>query len=124
MPGGGSPRITRTDPTRASPVSIANRSAIPGRFKGPSQKYPIRSVVSRMNYLSPIANDICWHHAVETLFGIDITPRCKVLRTIMAEHPVAMARCNDLPAQRVQHPQRLKPRCFHRSAKEAIVVEL
>lgn len=43
------------------------------------------SVVSRMNYLSPIANDICWHHAVETLFGIEITPRCKVLRTIMAE---------------------------------------
>lgn len=43
------------------------------------------SVVSRMNYLSPIANDICWHHAVETLFDIDITPRCKVLRTIMAE---------------------------------------
>ena len=43
------------------------------------------SVVSRMNYLSPIANDICWHHAVELLFGIEITPRCKVLRTIMAE---------------------------------------
>jgi NADH-quinone oxidoreductase subunit D len=43
------------------------------------------SVVSRMNYLSPIANDICWHHAVETLFGIELTPRCKVLRTIMAE---------------------------------------
>jgi NADH-quinone oxidoreductase subunit D len=38
-----------------------------------------------MNYLSPIANDICWHHAVETLFGIELTPRCKVLRTIMAE---------------------------------------
>ena len=43
------------------------------------------TIVSRMNYLSPIANDICWHHAVEKLFGIDITPRCKVLRTIMAE---------------------------------------
>jgi NADH-quinone oxidoreductase subunit D len=43
------------------------------------------TIVSRMDYLSPIANDICWHHAVETLFGIDITPRCKVLRTIMAE---------------------------------------
>ncbi|HVZ94992.1 MAG TPA: NADH-quinone oxidoreductase subunit D [Phycisphaerales bacterium] len=43
------------------------------------------TIVSRMNYLSPIANDICWHHAVETLFGIDLTPRCKVLRTIMAE---------------------------------------
>jgi NADH-quinone oxidoreductase subunit D len=43
------------------------------------------TIVSRMDYLSPIANDICWHHAVEGLFGIDITPRCKVLRTIMAE---------------------------------------
>jgi len=43
------------------------------------------TIVSRMNYLSPIANDIAWHHAVETLFGIDITPRCKVLRTILAE---------------------------------------
>ncbi len=43
------------------------------------------TIVSRMDYLSPIANDICWHHAVETLFGIEITPRCKVLRTIMAE---------------------------------------
>ncbi|MCC6906780.1 MAG: NADH-quinone oxidoreductase subunit D [Phycisphaerales bacterium] len=41
--------------------------------------------VSRMNYVSPISNDIAWHGAVETLFGIDITPRCKVLRTIMAE---------------------------------------
>lgn len=43
------------------------------------------TIVSRMNYLSPISNDICWHHAVETLFDIEITPRCKVLRTIMAE---------------------------------------
>ena len=43
------------------------------------------TIVSRMNYLSPISNDICWHHAVEKLFGIDITPRCKVIRTIMAE---------------------------------------
>lgn len=41
--------------------------------------------ISRMDYISPIANDIAWHHAVETLFGIDLTPRCKVLRTIMAE---------------------------------------
>lgn len=43
------------------------------------------TIVSRMNYLSPVANDICFHGAVEKLFGIDITPRCKVLRTIMAE---------------------------------------
>lgn len=43
------------------------------------------TIVSRMNYLSPVANDIAWHGAVETLFGIEITPRCKVLRTILAE---------------------------------------
>jgi NADH-quinone oxidoreductase subunit D len=43
------------------------------------------TVTSRMNYLSSIANNICWHHTVEKLFGIDITPRCKVLRTILAE---------------------------------------
>jgi NADH-quinone oxidoreductase subunit D len=41
--------------------------------------------VSRMDYISPISNDIAWHHAVETLFGIDLTPRCKVVRTILAE---------------------------------------
>lgn len=41
--------------------------------------------VSRMNYVSPVANDIAWHHAVEKLFDIEITPRCKVLRTILAE---------------------------------------
>src|SRR5690606_22740197 len=41
--------------------------------------------VSRMNYISPISNDIAWHHCVEKLFDIDITPRCKVVRTIMAE---------------------------------------
>lgn len=43
------------------------------------------TIVSRMDYLSPIANDIAWHGAVEKLFDIEITPRCKVLRTIMAE---------------------------------------
>lgn len=43
------------------------------------------SIVSRMNYLSPIANDICWHGTVETLFAIQITPRCTVVRTILAE---------------------------------------
>ena len=43
------------------------------------------TIVSRTDYLSPIANDIAWHHAVEKLFGVEITPRCKVLRTIMFE---------------------------------------
>ena len=41
--------------------------------------------VSRMDYISPIVNDIAWHNAVETLFGINLTPRCKVVRTILAE---------------------------------------
>ena len=43
------------------------------------------TVVSRMEYLAPVAEDITWHTAVEKLFGIDLTPRCKVLRTILAE---------------------------------------
>jgi NADH-quinone oxidoreductase subunit D len=38
-----------------------------------------------MNYISPVANEIAWHHAVEKLLGIELTPRCKYLRTIMAE---------------------------------------
>jgi NADH-quinone oxidoreductase subunit D len=43
------------------------------------------TITSRMNYLSSISNNICWHHVIEKLLGIEITPRCKVLRTIMAE---------------------------------------
>jgi len=43
------------------------------------------TIASRMNYISPVSNDIAWHHAVEKLFGIEITPRCKVIRTILAE---------------------------------------
>jgi NADH-quinone oxidoreductase subunit D len=43
------------------------------------------TIVDRMNYVSPVANEIAWHHAVEKLLGIEITPRCKYLRTILAE---------------------------------------
>ncbi len=42
-------------------------------------------VTDRMNYVSPIANNIAWHHACEKLFGIEITPRCKAIRTICGE---------------------------------------
>ena len=42
-------------------------------------------VTDRMNYVSPIANNVAWHHACEKLFGIALTPRCKALRTIVAE---------------------------------------
>jgi NADH-quinone oxidoreductase subunit D len=42
-------------------------------------------VTDRMNYVSPMANNIAWHTACEKLFGIELTPRCKVIRTICAE---------------------------------------
>ena len=43
------------------------------------------TIVDRMNYISPLANEIAWHHTVEKLLGIELTPRCKYLRTILAE---------------------------------------
>jgi len=42
-------------------------------------------VTDRMNYISPMANNIAWHHACEVLFGIELTPRCKAIRTLIAE---------------------------------------
>lgn len=43
------------------------------------------TIVDRMNYISPLANEIAWHHACEKLLGIELTPRCKYLRTILGE---------------------------------------
>ena len=43
------------------------------------------TVTDRMNYISPVANNIAWHMAVEKLLGLEITPRCKAIRTICAE---------------------------------------
>jgi NADH-quinone oxidoreductase subunit D len=43
------------------------------------------TIVDRMNYISPLANEIAWHHAVEKLLGVELTPRCKYVRTICAE---------------------------------------
>lgn len=43
------------------------------------------TIVDRMDYVSPIANEFAWFRAVETLFGVEPTPRCKVYRTILAE---------------------------------------
>lgn len=48
-------------------------------------------VTDRMNYVSPMANNVAWHEAVETLLGIELTPRCKYLRVIVAE----LARISD-----------------------------
>lgn len=49
------------------------------------------TIVDRMNYISPFANEVSWHHAVEKLLGIELTPRGKYLRTILAE----LARISD-----------------------------
>src|SRR5437588_8015046 len=43
------------------------------------------TIVDRMNYISPVANEISWHHAVEKLLDVEITPRCKYVRTLFAE---------------------------------------
>jgi NADH-quinone oxidoreductase subunit D len=43
------------------------------------------TVTDRMNYISPTANNIAWHMTVEKLLGIEITPRCRYIRTIVAE---------------------------------------
>jgi NADH-quinone oxidoreductase subunit D len=49
------------------------------------------TVTDRMNYISPMANNVAWHGAVEKLLGIEITPRCKYIRVIVAE----LARISD-----------------------------
>src|SRR2546421_11801064 len=43
------------------------------------------TIVDRMNYISPVANEIAWHHTVEKLMGLELTPRCKYIRTIFNE---------------------------------------
>ncbi len=42
-------------------------------------------VTDRMNYISPVANNIAWHTAVEKLFGLELTPRATAIRTLCAE---------------------------------------
>jgi NADH-quinone oxidoreductase subunit D len=49
------------------------------------------TVTDRMNYISPMANNVAWHGAVEKLLGIEITPRCKYIRTLISE----LARISD-----------------------------
>jgi NADH-quinone oxidoreductase subunit D len=49
------------------------------------------TIVDRMNYISPVMNEIAWHHVVEKLLNIKLTPRCKYVRTILSE----LARISD-----------------------------
>jgi NADH-quinone oxidoreductase subunit D len=43
------------------------------------------TVTDRMNYVSPMSNNVAWHLAVEKLLGIEAPPRCQYLRVIVAE---------------------------------------
>ena len=43
------------------------------------------TVTDRMNYISPLANNVAWHMAVEKLLGIEVPPRCQYIRMIVAE---------------------------------------
>jgi NADH-quinone oxidoreductase subunit D len=49
------------------------------------------TVADRKNYISPPMNEVAWHHAVEKLLDIDLTPRCKYIRVIISE----LARISD-----------------------------
>jgi NADH-quinone oxidoreductase subunit D len=49
------------------------------------------TVTDRMNYVSPMANNVAWHLAVERLLGIEVPARCQYLRVIVAE----LARISD-----------------------------
>ena len=49
------------------------------------------TVTDRMNYVSPMANNVGWHLAVEKLLGIETPPRCQSIRVIVAE----LARISD-----------------------------
>ena len=42
--------------------------------------------VDRLNYCSGLINDFAYCEAVEKLMGIEITPRCKYLRTLLSEY--------------------------------------
>jgi NADH-quinone oxidoreductase subunit D len=49
------------------------------------------TVTDRMNYVSPMSNNVGWHHAVERLLGIELPRRCEYIRVIVAE----LARISD-----------------------------
>ncbi len=43
------------------------------------------TVTDRMNYVSPMANNVAWHAAVEKLLGIEVPRRCQYIRVLIAE---------------------------------------
>src|SRR6185312_14801501 len=49
------------------------------------------TIADRKNYISPPMNEVAWHHTVEKLMGIELTPRCQYIRVIIGE----LARMSD-----------------------------
>jgi NADH-quinone oxidoreductase subunit D len=49
------------------------------------------TVTDRMNYISPMANNVAWHGAVEKLLGLELPKRCQYIRVIISE----LARISD-----------------------------
>src|SRR5688572_5855321 len=49
------------------------------------------TIVDRKNYISPPMNEVAWHHAVEKLLDIELTPRCRYIRVMIGE----LARISD-----------------------------
>jgi NADH-quinone oxidoreductase subunit D len=43
------------------------------------------TVTDRMNYVSPMSNNVGWHLAVERLLGIETPARCQYIRVIVSE---------------------------------------
>jgi NADH-quinone oxidoreductase subunit D len=43
------------------------------------------TITDRMNYISPMANNVAWHLAVEKLLGMETPPRCQYIRVMIAE---------------------------------------
>jgi NADH-quinone oxidoreductase subunit D len=43
------------------------------------------TITDRMNYVSPMSNNVAWHLAVERLMGIEPPPRCQYIRVIVSE---------------------------------------
>jgi NADH dehydrogenase I D subunit len=57
-------------------------------FEKQSESHTYEQVITitdRTNYMSAINNNLGYCHAVETLLGIEVTPRCKAVRTILCE---------------------------------------
>jgi NADH-quinone oxidoreductase subunit D len=49
------------------------------------------TITDRMNYISPMANNVAWHGAVEKLLGLELPRRAQYIRVIVAE----LARISD-----------------------------